>query len=523
MILAVSMMLSVQTVDIALAADVEPEEIEQVQTVQTVAGFAQEGQQIGTVAFSLGQAEEELTAQMPQYLDVTLADGTMTQVPVTWTSLGGYGETDDFYYQFIPQLDDTYALAEGLDLLTQAPYIMAERQDETEQPVVSEDEGLQAEDTVPQTEDAASQTEDAAPQTDDTTMTAEYAASSNISTIYSFLTQKCGFNTAAACGILANIECESSFNPNLYGDNGTSYGICQWHNERLTAMQNWCKQNGYNWQSLTGQLYYLKKELSANNAAYLYNGLTIQNKLKASANSESGAYSAGYNWCFYYEIPANKETVAVTRGNKAKTTYWAKYGGRATNYSTSKSVDQIFSDVKKGDWYCDAVQYVYNNNIMVGVSSKKFVPNEKLDRAMAAAITYNMSRENAKFRLKSTNSSKFKDVPSSRWYATAVNWAAGAGLINGLSKTKFAPEETLTREQFAVVLCNYAKKLGYNVSTKQSLKGFSDSASVSGYAQNAMKWAVSKKIFTGSKLRPRAALTRAEAAEMVYKFSAVIK
>ena len=475
----------------ALAADAKSEINQQAEMAQTAVRFAQEGEQIGTVSFSLGQAETELTAQMPQYLTVILADGSQVQATVTWTCMSDYAQTDDFYYEFIPQLDDTYILAEGIDPLTQIPYIMAERGD-------------------------------TAQRADDMTMSAEQAATSNMNTIYTFLTQKCGFNVAAACGILANIECESGFNPNLYGDNETSYGICQWHNSRLTAMQNWCNANGYSWKTLTGQLNYLKKELSANNSAYLYNGLTINNKMKASANSASGAYNAAYNWCYYYEIPANKEAVSVTRGNKAKTTYWSKFGGREGATTSGQMVYNVFSDVKKGAWYCNAVQFVYDNNIMVGVNGNKFAPNATLNRAMAATVAHNLSKSNAKFALKSTNSSKFKDVSSSKWYAKSVNWAVGAGIVSGYNSTKFGPTDDLTREQFAVILYNYAKKLGRNVSASKSLSSFSDGTSVSKYAQTAMKWVAAKKIVTGSKLRPKAAITRAEVAEMVRCFAAVV-
>ena len=61
--------------------------------------------------------------------------------------------------------------------------------------------------------------------------------SSYESQIFKYLTEELGFNTAAACGVLANIEAESGFNPNIYGDGGTSYGICQWHAERMTNLQ----------------------------------------------------------------------------------------------------------------------------------------------------------------------------------------------------------------------------------------------------------------------------------------------
>lgn len=495
MLLAASMTVGVLSAPV-LATDMEPQDMEsqteqQTAPVQAAVRFAQAGEQIGIVSFSLGQAVEELTAQMPQYLPVVLADGTQGQAPVTWMCLGDYAQTDDYYYEFIPQLEDTYALAEGIDPLTEVPYVMAERSD-------------------------------AAAQAGDMTMSVERVSSSNMNTIYTFLTQKCGFNAAAACGILANIECESGFNPNVYGDNGTSYGICQWHNGRLTAMQNWCSENGYNWTTLTGQLNYLKKELSANNSAYLYNGLTISNKLKACANSASGAYDAAYNWCYYYEVPANKEQVAVTRGNKARTTYWSQFGGRENASTSSSQVYRVFTDVKKGAWYCDAVQYVYDNNIMAGVGGGKFEPNATLNRAMAATITYNLSKSDAAFALRSTNSSKFKDVSANKWYTQAVNWAAGAGIISGYSSTQFGPADDLTREQFVVILYNYAKKLGCNVSANKTLSGFSDGASVSKYAQTAMKWAASKNIVTNGKLRPKAAITRAETAEMIRSFAAVV-
>ncbi len=163
-----------------------------------------------------------------------------------------------------------------------------------------------------------------------TSMPISVFAASNADVIFSFLTNQMGLNSAAACGVLANIEKESSFNPNASGDSGTSYGICQWHDSRFTALRNWCSSNGYDYTTLTGQLYYLKKELSANNSSYLWNGKTIYDKLAAVANTADGAYNAGYIWCYYYEVPANKETRAQERGNSARNSYWPVYGNGST-------------------------------------------------------------------------------------------------------------------------------------------------------------------------------------------------
>lgn len=151
---------------------------------------------------------------------------------------------------------------------------------------------------------------------------ASSAATGDTKEIYNFLVSKMGLNSAAACGVLANIECESDFNYNLYGDNGTSYGICQWHNERLTNMKNYCAKNDLDWTSLEGQLYFLKYELNTNKSDTGY----IIDKLKDVANTANGAYDAAYDWCYYFERPANKESKSNSRGNLAKNTYWPKFG-----------------------------------------------------------------------------------------------------------------------------------------------------------------------------------------------------
>lgn len=143
--------------------------------------------------------------------------------------------------------------------------------------------------------------------------------------IFRFLIDEMGFNTAGACGVLANIYKESRFNPNTTGDSGTSYGICQWHNQRWTNLQNWCDANGYDWKTLDGQLHFLKYELSMNNSNVLWNGKRIYNYIVSVPNTAQGAYDAAYYWCYYFEVPANKETVSKSRGTLAMETYWPEY------------------------------------------------------------------------------------------------------------------------------------------------------------------------------------------------------
>ncbi len=142
-----------------------------------------------------------------------------------------------------------------------------------------------------------------------------------VQTIFDFLVDEMGLNSAAACGVLANIEQESNFNPNLYGDNGSSYGICQWHNGRFDNLKSFCAKNGYSWKTLEGQLYFLKYELEKQESTTGY----ILDKIKVVPNSAQGAYQAAYDWCYYFERPANKTAKSEARGTRAKEDYWPVY------------------------------------------------------------------------------------------------------------------------------------------------------------------------------------------------------
>ena len=151
------------------------------------------------------------------------------------------------------------------------------------------------------------------------------STTSNVSTgnetkdkVYNYLASQ-GFNNAAICGIMANIQHESSFNTQALGDGGTSYGICQWHNSRWSNLKNYCSSNNLDASSLDDQLSSLVHELES---SYL----GVYNTLQNVPNTKDGAYQAAVKWTTDFEIPANKESVAVTRGNTAQSDYWDTYG-----------------------------------------------------------------------------------------------------------------------------------------------------------------------------------------------------
>ncbi|MBO6164539.1 MAG: RICIN domain-containing protein [Lachnospiraceae bacterium] len=160
---------------------------------------------------------------------------------------------------------------------------------------------------------------------------AQAASRANQQTIYKYLTETLELPPAAACGILANIQYESDFDPHAVGDHGTSYGICQWHKSRYTALRSWCARRKMDHTTLRGQLEFLKYELKREYGR-------IYRYMKNVSNDAYGAYQAGYYWCYHYERPAKYLTASVRRGNTARDKYWPKYADLAGNTEKQTAV-----------------------------------------------------------------------------------------------------------------------------------------------------------------------------------------
>lgn len=129
-------------------------------------------------------------------------------------------------------------------------------------------------------------------------------------TIYLFLRQELGLNDAAATGVYANIYWESRLDHGSIGDEGSSFGICQWHNGRWTKLVNFCNSHFYEWDSLDGQLRFLQYELETR-----YPGLLSD--LRNVPDDANGAYTAAFEFCTRFERPAAMEEAGVKRGKYA--------------------------------------------------------------------------------------------------------------------------------------------------------------------------------------------------------------
>ena len=179
----------------------------------------------------------------------------------------------------------------------------------------------------------------------------------------------------------------------------------------------------------------------------------------------------------------------------------------------ANDVSAIFIDVAPNAWYKDAVQYAYDNGLMTGTSDIEFAPEATTTRAMIVSILARLEN------VTSAEDAGFADVSADDWYATAVNWAASAGVVSGTGDGNFSPNAAITREQLAAMLMNYSAWKGEDVSARADLSTYSDQPST--WAEETMSWAVAEGLINGvtaDQLQPQGNATRAQVAAILQRF-----
>ena len=174
-----------------------------------------------------------------------------------------------------------------------------------------------------------------------------------------------------------------------------------------------------------------------------------------------------------------------------------------------------FTDVNDNDWFYDVVLYAYDNGLMTGVSATEFAPNQTTTRGMIVSMLARLEG------VTSAEDAGFADVAANDWYATAVNWAASVGVVNGYEDNTFRPNAPITREQMAAILYNYADYKGYDVSARADLSDYADAADVSSWAEDVLAWANAEGLINGmtaTTIDPQGATTRAQTAAMFERF-----
>ena len=184
-----------------------------------------------------------------------------------------------------------------------------------------------------------------------------------------------------------------------------------------------------------------------------------------------------------------------------------------THSHAAVDVSDLFIDIAPDAWYKDAVQYAYDNGLMTGVSATEFAPEQTTTRAMIVSILARLEG------VTTAEAAGFADVDDNDWYATAVNWAANVGVVNGYEDNTFQPNTAITREQLAAILMNYAGYKGEDVSNRADLANYTDQPST--WAEEAMSWAVAEGLISGvtnTELQPQGNATRAQVAAILQRF-----
>ena len=176
-----------------------------------------------------------------------------------------------------------------------------------------------------------------------------------------------------------------------------------------------------------------------------------------------------------------------------------------------------FADVPEGYWAYDAIRYVYENGLMNGTSGTTFSPEATITRGQIVTILWRLEGSPVVNYLMT-----FDDVAESAYYAEAVRWAASEGIVTGYGDGTFGPGDAITRQQLAAILYRYAQYKGYDTTQGgMAIREYADYDQISGYALEAMDWAVNAGLIngtSGSTLSPQGSATRAQAAVILMRF-----
>ena len=218
-----------------------------------------------------------------------------------------------------------------------------------------------------------------------------------------------------------------------------------------------------------------------------------------------------------YFVPAADclDTVTLTYTAYTSATATTGVSDTITFTITKKTASSIFNDVtasNTGKWSADAIDFLARNSIVEGGSYGTFNPNGNMTRGDFVLMLYRMAGKPSVSGI----SNPFTDVKSTDYYYNAILWAYRNDIVTGVDAKTFAPKKNITREQIAATLYRMAG----SPSASGYLTGYYDYAKIHSYATNAMRWAISNGVITGSNgyLTPTNNATRAQVAAMLHRY-----
>lgn len=179
-----------------------------------------------------------------------------------------------------------------------------------------------------------------------------------------------------------------------------------------------------------------------------------------------------------------------------------------------------FVDVSKTDWFYNDVKYVWQHDIMNGVSDTKFAPETPMTRAMFVTVLYRLEGSPD---VTGMATPPFTDIGAKNfdWAYNAIVWAYNTGVTKGTSATTFAPGVAISRQEIVTMLYRYAGSPAVSGSPI-----FGDSSVISSWARDAVKWAKSFGVVNGypnGNFGPVDATTRGQMAAMIHRYMQLTK
>lgn len=186
-----------------------------------------------------------------------------------------------------------------------------------------------------------------------------------------------------------------------------------------------------------------------------------------------------------------------------------------TPQATDTMKQEVFEDVKAGDWFAEAVSFVRRHDLMRGTGDAMFSPNKMTSRAMFITILHRLSGTIA-----TEKKVNFKDVAADTYYKDALDWAVQNEIVKGFEDGTFRGNDEITREQVAAILFQYAKRQKQDTLKRAYLEKFRDESKISSYAKEALQWAHEEGLILGKGefLAPKESATRAEIATVFMRF-----
>lgn len=211
------------------------------------------------------------------------------------------------------------------------------------------------------------------------------------------------------------------------------------------------------------------------------------------------------------EVSEGEILYTCTRCGETKTNVIPK-----TECPSSRFIDMPSYD----NWAHAGLDFCVEHGLIEGTAENKISPKVTMTRAMLVTVLWRQSgspNEGVETR--------FKDVPTNKWYSKAIAWAANNGIVKGVANDRFDPNGNITREQMALILYRYSEKNDCDVSARANLSEYPDQKDISNWAKEAMSWAVASGIINGTTgpnntvlLDPLGRATREQVAAMLMRF-----